>query len=226
MSRTFRFLYWRVCCVMCTTRKKVMGHHHHHHHHHHQHHHHHHHHHHRQHQEDAKVRRRCRTSIRAPGMKVGPRHSLKFRFFWSWFSLQWWHWLQWCWWILVHPCWRIVIDDVQGPEPKRQQQSGREVTKNHQKVIFLFKITESFIGSKVEQKSGIQISWPTNQYIVQLQQLWHWTNINISPIRWHVQVDGFQDGKFQCGGRCDQLHRFQLWRRFLLPSLLLDNSLQ
>ena len=26
MSRTFRFLYWRVCCVMCTTRKKVRGH--------------------------------------------------------------------------------------------------------------------------------------------------------------------------------------------------------
>ena len=72
MSRTFRFLYWRVCCVMCTTRKKVMGHHHLHHAHHH------HHHHRRQHQ-NAKVRRRCRTSIRAPGMKVGPRHSLKFR---------------------------------------------------------------------------------------------------------------------------------------------------
>jgi len=46
LSRTFRFLYWRVCCVMCTSRKKV--------------------------------RRRCRTSIRAPG-RMGPRQSLKFR---------------------------------------------------------------------------------------------------------------------------------------------------
>merc|ERR1711892_17708 len=46
LSRTFRFLYWRVCCVTCTSRKKV--------------------------------RRRCRTSIRAPG-RMGPRQSLKFR---------------------------------------------------------------------------------------------------------------------------------------------------
>jgi len=46
LSRTFRFLYWRVFCVMCNSRKKV--------------------------------RRRCRTSIRAPG-RLGPRQSLKFR---------------------------------------------------------------------------------------------------------------------------------------------------
>ena len=25
MSRTFRFLYWRLCCAMCTTRKKVIN---------------------------------------------------------------------------------------------------------------------------------------------------------------------------------------------------------
>ena len=41
MSRTFRFLYWRVCCVMCTTRKKVISHHLHRRHHNHYHHHHH-----------------------------------------------------------------------------------------------------------------------------------------------------------------------------------------
>ena len=62
LSRTFRFLYWKVCCVMCTSRKKVLN--------------------------PCnciifmrytfKVRRRCRTSIRGPG-RLGPRQSLKFR---------------------------------------------------------------------------------------------------------------------------------------------------
>jgi len=48
LSRTFRFLYWRVFCAMCSNRKKV--------------------------------RRKCRTSIRAPpASKLGPRQSLKFR---------------------------------------------------------------------------------------------------------------------------------------------------
>ena len=62
LSRTFRFLYWKVCCVMCTSRKKVFN------------------------TLNCfifiiynfKVRRRCRTSIRAPG-RLGPRQSLKFR---------------------------------------------------------------------------------------------------------------------------------------------------